>query len=61
MLAPLKRNRAATIAVAIVGGALTIWETIQIRSHEPIYKTNTKNEEKRFRVTMFAIAKWKEQ
>ena len=31
-----------TIAVAIVGRAITIWEAIQKRSHEPIYKTNTK-------------------
>ena len=26
-----------TIAVAIVGRAITIWEAIQKRSHEPIY------------------------
>jgi len=30
------------IAVAIVGRAMTIWEVIQKRSHEPIYKTYTK-------------------
>ena len=29
------------IAVAIVGRAITIWEAIQKRSHEPIYKTYT--------------------
>ena len=32
----------------------TIWDTIQKRSHEPIYKTHTKNEAKRLR----AITKW---
>ena len=31
--------RVKTIAVAIVGKAITIWEAIQKRSHEPIYKT----------------------
>ena len=31
-----------TIAVAIVGRAITIWEAIQKRSHEPIYKNYTK-------------------
>ena len=30
------------IAVAIVGRAITIWEAIQKRSHEPIYKTDMK-------------------
>ena len=35
--------RATTIAIAIVGKAITIWEAIQKRSHEPIYKTYTKN------------------
>ena len=28
--------------VAIVGRAITIWEAIQKKSHEPIYKTHTK-------------------
>jgi hypothetical protein len=32
-----------TIVVATIGRAITIWETIQKRSHEPIYKTDTKN------------------
>jgi hypothetical protein len=31
-----------TIAVAIVGRAITIWEAKQKRSHKPIYKTHTK-------------------
>ena len=31
-----------TIAVAIVGRAITIHGAIQKRSHEPIYKPNTK-------------------
>jgi hypothetical protein len=34
----------------------TIWEAIQKRSHEPIYKTYTENEAKRLRATTFAIA-----
>ena len=34
------RKRATTIAVAIVGGAITVWEAIQKRSHEPIYTNN---------------------
>ena len=38
-----------TIAIAIVGKAITIWEAIQKRSHEPIYKTYTKIEAKRLR------------
>ena len=38
----IKRKRATTIVVAIVGRAITIWEAIQKRSHEPIYKTYTK-------------------
>jgi hypothetical protein len=37
-----KSERVTTFAVAIVGRAITIWEAIQKRSHEPIYKTNTK-------------------
>ena len=51
------RKRATPIAVAIVGRAITIWEAIQKRSHEPIYKTNTKIEAKGLRATTFAIAK----
>ena len=50
-----------TIAVAIVGRAITIWEAIQKRSYEPIYKTHTKIEAKRLRATIFAIAKLEEQ
>jgi hypothetical protein len=35
---------------------ITIWEAIQKRSHEPIYKTHTKVEAKRLLATTFAIA-----
>ena len=48
---------ATTIAVAIVGRAITIWEAMQKISHEPIYRTDTKNETKRLRTTMFAFKK----
>ena len=37
-----ERKRATTIAVVIVDRAIIIWEAIQKRSHEPIYKTYTK-------------------
>ena len=40
-----------------VGRAITIWRAIQKRSHEPIYKHNTKNEAKRLRATTFVISK----
>ena len=50
-----------TIAVAIVGRAITIWEAIQKRRHEPIYKTYTKIEAKRLRATTFPIAKLEER
>ena len=50
-----------TIAVAIVGRAITIWEAIQKRSHEPIYKTHIKIEAKRLRATTFAIVKLEER
>ena len=50
-----------TIAIAIVGRAITIWEAMKKRSHEPIYKTHTKVEEKRLRATTFAIAKLEER
>ena len=50
-----------TIAVAIVGRAITIWEAIQRRSHEQIYKIHTKIKAKRLRATTFAIAKLKER
>ena len=53
--------RATTIAVAKVGRAITIWKAIQKRSHEPIYNTHTKIEEKRLRATTFAIAKLEER
>ena len=35
-------EKSETIAVAIDGKAITIWEAMQKRSHEPIYKTQTK-------------------
>jgi hypothetical protein len=38
-------------SVAIVGRAITIWEAIQKRSHEPIYKTYAKLEAKGLRAT----------
>ena len=41
-----ERKRATTIAVAIVGRTITIWEAIQKRSQEPIYKTHTKFKER---------------
>ena len=50
-----------TIAVAIVGRAITVWEAIQKRSHEPIYKTYTKIKAKRLRATTFGIAKLEER
>ena len=53
----LKCKRATTIAVAIVGRVIPIWEVIQKRSHEPIYKTYTKIWAKRLRATSFAIGK----
>ena len=43
-----------TIAVAIVGRAITVWEAIQKWSHEPIYKTSKKIEAK----GLIAINKW---
>ena len=49
-----ERKRATTIAVAIVGRAITIQETIQKRSHEPIYKTYTKIKAKGLRATTIA-------
>ena len=56
-----ERKRATTIVVAIFGRAITIWEAIQIRSHEPIYKTHAKIEAKRLRATTFAFAKLEER
>ena len=49
------------MAVTIVGRTITIWEAIQKRSHEPIYKTHTKIEAKRLRATTFIIAKLEER
>ena len=53
-----ERNRATTIAIAIVGRAITIWEAIQKRSHEPIYKTYTKNEAKGLRAITLLSQSW---
>ena len=55
------RKRATTIAVAKVRRAITIWEAIQKRSYESIYKTNMNIEAKRLRATTFAIAKLEER
>jgi hypothetical protein len=54
-----ERKRATTIAIAIVGRAITIWEAIQKRSHEPIYKTHTKIEAKRLKATTLLSQRWK--
>ena len=48
-----------TIAIAIVGRAITIWEAIQKRSHEPIYKTYTKIEANGIRATTLLSQSWK--
>ena len=56
-----ERKRATTIAIAIVGRAITIWEAIQKRGHEPIYKTKQKMEAQRLRATTFAIEKLEER
>jgi hypothetical protein len=39
----------STIDIAIVERAITIWEAIQKKSYEPIYKTYTKYEAKGLR------------
>ena len=39
--------------------AITVWEAIQKRSHEPIYKTYTKIEAKRLRATTLLSQSWK--
>ena len=44
----------------IVGTEITIWEAIQKRIHQPIYKTHTKIEVKRLRATTFAFPKMEE-
>ena len=49
------------IALPTIAIKALIWEAIQKRSHEPIYKTNTKIEAKSLRVTTFAIAKLEER
>ena len=54
-----RRKRARTIAVAIVGRAIIVWEAIQKRSHEPIYKTYTKIEAKGLRATILLSPSWK--
>ena len=52
-------ERATTIAVAIVGRAITVWDAIQKRSHEPIYKTYTKIEAKGLRAITLLSQSWK--
>jgi hypothetical protein len=54
-------QRATTITIAIVERGITIWEAIQKRSHELIYKTHTKIKAKKLRATTFAIVKLKER
>ena len=54
-----ERKRATTIAVAIVGRAITVWEAIQKRSRESIYKTYTKIEAKGLRATTLLSQSWK--
>ena len=48
------------LAPAIVGRAITIWKAIQKRRHEPVYKTNTRNEANTLRATTFDIKKMEE-
>jgi hypothetical protein len=43
------------IAIAIVRSAITIWRAIQKRSHEPIYKPDTKNEAKTLRAQLLLL------
>ena len=50
-------KRATTNAVALVKRALTSY----MGSHEPIYKTITKNETKRLNATNFVIAELEER
>ena len=52
---PLLLLRATTIATAIFKRAITIWEAIQKRSHEPIYKNYIKNEAKKLRSTTLKV------
>ena len=40
---------------AIVGRPITLWEAIQKRSHEPIYKIYTKIEAKGLRATTLLL------
>jgi hypothetical protein len=58
-LTPLRDKRATTIAIAIVGRAITVWEATQKRSHVPIYKTYTKIEAKGTRATTLISQSWK--
>ena len=58
-LTPLRTKKAKTIAIAIVERAITIWEAIQKRSHEPFYKTYTKNEAKGLRAITLLSQSWK--
>ena len=56
-----ERKRAITIAVAIVQGAICIWEAKQKRSYAIIYKNKPKNKAKRLKGITFAFAKLKER
>ena len=53
-------KRAIAFGAKIVGRALTIWEAIKKRSHEPT-TIDTNNESKRLRAIQFAIAKLEER
>ena len=55
MLSPLRALKKTTIALTIVGRAITIWEAIQKRSHEPIYKTNAKIKQRNREMSNIAI------
>ena len=45
--------------VAIVGRTITVWEAIEKRSHELIYKTYTKFEAKGLIATTLLLQSWK--
>ena len=59
-LIPLNANL-WTFSLRLKPNVTYIWQAIKKRDHEPMYKTNTKNEENRLRLTFFAIAKLEEQ
>ena len=57
----LKGDSEKIIGTFLVGRAITIWEVIQKRNQDPIYKTHTKIEAKILRGITFAIAKLEER